>query len=805
MARKLCRDEGPPKMRTDRLTMKRLLCLGGVVGLAMVGPMVGSAVVAAQAASAPLPAVSMIVPAEEDGSGEAPPPTEPDPAPEQPAPAPEQPASEPEQPDPAADEPVEPEPAPADEPLDADEPATKPTKKPAKDAAEEDAADEAALDEQAQDEAALDEEALDQEALDQEALDQELLDGELLDGELLDGELLDGELLEEEIPGEEIVEEEIVEEEVLVDGAALGLEIFEQDGVRVSANGSGLLPGSRAELWVLSTPRLLATGTADDAGAIAISAALPADLPDGSHTVLLRGTDIDGLPVELGNGIEIGPGGELLAVTPDVDVSGLQVPTIPDDPKAPQYPTVAPLDEPEAVVSTTIAALALLSVTGVAAAMGAGAGRMAGGASPGVEGGGINEGMGAGGSLLDELDVEHNRGWRRRFTPKGRAPGDTSRLYRGPLTSYVDEASYLGMATIGSKSPLLARMIGDGAPIRAITGSFSLLLPILAMVLGVWSAILGNGIAEPPVLGFLLAIMIIGVVDGLAGGLGALAFAVTVIAMGGVLDWSSVRTLMGVALLMAGPGLIASSFRDIRRAAPRSFSAWWERGADLIIVPLLGAYTTYNVALAMPPLGGSLFPVAESAVLLAWVVAAMLVVKVGLEEAAARWFPERMATVTGPIEYPGSTQQVLSSLIRLGLFLFVSAAFIGSPWQLWVGAVVWILPMILYIFSARLPNAPRLWQVLPDSMPALGFGLLIYLILAGILASVFGDETEFALMSFVILLVPGLILGLLALVGREPREDDVKWYLRPNMTGLYRVGGVVVLVITCWLAYRSLF
>jgi len=89
-------------------------------------------------------------------------------------------------------------------------------------------------------------------------------------------------------------------------------------------------------------------------------------------------------------------------------------------------------------------------------------------------------------------------------------------------------------------------------------------------------------------------------------------------------------------------------------------------------------------------------------------------------------------------------------------------------------------------------------------MPALGFGLLIYLIVAAILGSVYGDSSEFALMAFFILLVPGFILGLLGLLGREPRSDDVRWYLRPSMTGVYRAGGVVVLVVTCWLAYRSI-
>ena len=482
---------------------------------------------------------------------------------------------------------------------------------------------------------------------------------------------------------------------------------------------------------------------------------------------------------------------------------------VPVDSKEPPYPTVTPLDQPEEVVSTMMASLALMSVSGVGAAMGATAGRMARsarmarGTSNKPAGGGINEGTYWSESLLDDINVDHNRGWRTPFTPAGTAPGDTSALHRGPLTSFVDEASFVGMTAVSAKSPLLARVIGDGAPVRAMLGSYSLLLPITAVFLGIWSAVSGNGIAEPPALGLLVAIMFIGVIDGLAGCLSALAFSATVVAMGGVLDWSSVRTLMGVALLLVGPSLIASSFRSIRRAATRSASAWYERGADVLIVPLLGAYTTYNVAWALPPLGGSLFPVAESAVMLAWAVAGMLVVKIGLEEAAARWFPERMATVTGSIEWPGTTQQVVSSLIRFGLFTFISAAFIGSPWQLWVGAVVWILPYILYVISHKLPNFPRLWQVLPDGVPALGVGLLAYVVLAEILESVIDDGTQLALTSFVVLLVPYTVLGLLALVAREPREDDVRWYMRPNMTGVYRGGGVVVFIITCWLAYLS--
>lgn len=784
-------------MTGRRIRLRRALGVSGILLLAVAGPMVGAALAAPQ----------VVVVAEEDGGGgEAPAPSDPDPAPPV-EPAPTEPGPTEPKPAPETQAPSEPKPEPEASEEPEGEPSAKPTKKPTGEAADDEPVDDADQDPDAVDE---DPDAVDE---DPEALDEDGLDGDVVD-DGLDEDALDEDALDEDALDEDVAEdtpEEDAPEDDAPGGAGLGLTIVAQsDGVSVSASGDGLQPGSRVELWVFSTPRLLATSTADADGAVSITATLPADLPEGAHTVLLKGIDVGGQPVEFADGIEIGPNGELLAVTEGVDASGLVVPTIPDDPKAPQYPTVTALDQPDAVVSTTVAALALLSVTGVAAAMGGGA-RMArnaagGVAGGGVAGGGINEGLGSGADLLvaEAVNVEHNRGWRTRFSAREGAWGDNSFLHRAPLTSVVDEASYAWMAAVGPRSPLLARMIGDGAPLRAMFGSVSMLLPIAAMVLGVWSAILGNGIAEPPVLGILIALMVIGVLDGLAGALGAVAFGVTVIAMGGILDWSSVRTLLGVALLIAGPGLIASSFRDIRRAAPRSMSGWWERGADVIIVPLLGAYTTYNVANAMPPLGGSLFPVAEASTQLAWIVAAMLVLKVVLEEVAARWFPERMATILAEPEWPGTVQQVLSSLTRLGLFLFISAAFIGSPWQLWVGAVIWILPTLLYPFSERWRNIPRLWQVLPANLPSLGFGLLVYLSLAAILGSIYGDTTEFALMAFFVLLIPGFIEYSLGLLGREPESDDVRWYLRPSMTAVYRVGGIVVLAVTCWLAYRSI-
>lgn len=766
-----------------------LLAVGAI---ALLGPVVAPAV------SGGPPAQAVV--SEDEGGGEAPA-AEPEAA-DTPAavPSPEAPEASPEESsaDEAASEaPVE------DAPDDSEPTVAQPTK--AKKATGDDPDDADAGDEPSSDDGADDsvDGALDDEAVDDESLNDEAVDDEAVDDEATEEEVIDG----------EAVEEEVIDDAAADEGAAasgeLVLDIAEGDGIEVVVEGSGLMPRSRVEVWVFSTPRLVTTGSADDAGDVSLAATLPADLPEGPHTVLLKGTDADGQPIELGDGIEVGANGELLGLVEGVDVAGLVTPALPSDPMAPPYPTVVALDDPTAVVSTTIGAFALIAVASATAGMAGGAlrqGSAAGAASgSGVVGGGINEGLYWGETALDEVDVEHNRGWRTRFAARGSARGDRSFLHRAPLTSVVDEASHRWMLATGPLSPLLSRMIGDGAPLRAMLGSLSLTVPLAAVIVAVAAAIGADGIAQPPALGLVMVLMALGIVDAFAGGLAAIAFTVTVALMGGIVDWSSVRTLLGIAMLIIGPGIIAGSFRDIRRAAPRTIAGWWERVADLVIAPLVAAYTTFNIVSALPPLGGALFPIGDAATMLAWFAAGMVIVKILLEDAGTRWFPERMATVLAEPDWPATPQRLASAVLRVALFLFISAAFIGSPWQLWVAGALFVIPFLLEPFSESWPNLPRLWQWLPQSLPYMALSLVIYLLLASRLYDAYPDEVQFALMSFVILLVPEFILQILWLFGREPAAGDVRWYLRPSMVGVYRVGGVLVLAAAIWLAYRSLF
>lgn len=277
------------------------------------------------------------------------------------------------------------------------------------------------------------------------------------------------------------------------------------------------------------------------------------------------------------------------------------------------------LDAPAAVVATSVAALTIATVAGVG--LGGGSGNRFDGA--GAKGGPSCEGIDtAVRGRLDELDDVD-------------LPDLPARA-----------GAVLALAGAGGAvarfSPLLSRTLNDAAPLRAFVGVFSLLLPIAALLLGIFAAVSVGGRAEPAILALMIPLLVIGVFDAFAGLIGALSFALVVAVSGGIVDTGSLRTLIGVGLIMVGPGLIAGSFRDIRRVQATGSVASWERLTDLVVVPLIGGWTTVAIVSALPDLGALDFPIADQATLLGLVAMVALVVKVLVEQAAARKVPARM-------------------------------------------------------------------------------------------------------------------------------------------------------------------
>jgi hypothetical protein len=91
----------------------------------------------------------------------------------------------------------------------------------------------------------------------------------------------------------------------------------------VQFQGTGFAPGSIIKVWLFSDPSSIADVVADSNGNFTGSAQLPADIPDGEHTVQLNGLSKDGQVRSVALGVVVQP--DVVAAPPliPVDVAPL--------------------------------------------------------------------------------------------------------------------------------------------------------------------------------------------------------------------------------------------------------------------------------------------------------------------------------------------------------------------------------------------------------------------------------------------------------------------------------------------------
>jgi hypothetical protein len=143
--------------------------------------------------------------------------------------------------------------------------------------------------------------------------------------------------------------------------------------------------------------------------------------------------------------------------------------------------------------------------------------------------------------------------------------GDLSRTWDNRFTERTDFA-FVGLSQkIDKFSPLLVRTVQDGNTIRAIFGSWYMLLLPVALGLGLSASIDVSGNALPPAIGIIIAIMAIAVFDAFSGLIAGSIFFFATLLTGHLAGRSELLTTMGVMVLFFAPALLASSFRPFRR------------------------------------------------------------------------------------------------------------------------------------------------------------------------------------------------------------------------------------------------
>jgi hypothetical protein len=492
------------------------------------------------------------------------------------------------------------------------------------------------------------------------------------------------------------------------------------------------------------------------------------------------------------------------------------------------YEAINPVeDDPVGVAQKTVAAITLVSAVAAAGAAVAGAagaasaaGAAGGAASSGASGssssssGGAkaesksSESEGHGKAHGEVEEVGHLRHLSRGkiddasiFGGSGRW-GDLLMVWSLPLVVALDNPPKRIARGFSRVLPLGSKIFSDGSYLRAMFGSFSIVLTIISLVAGVIGVTQANGMLVIPSTLVVATIVLIGTFDVLSGFLGAAVLSIGLALAAGIHSPADVRFLFGIVAIGVVPRVISGAFRALRREVGKGLSYHWERLLDYVVAPMLAAWAAFQIVELLPIFAGVALPVEELEKVLPSVVALGMILRVTLEELAGRYFPDRIAYVQVENLPKAPIGQVLiSTVLRAATFAFIAAALIGVSWHLFVGAFIFVLPNILALFQNKFPNSRKLYHLMPQGLVNLCVSLWLGQVALMAITGIFHETPDLAKLGFVLLPIPSLILSILKLFGRHGHEGEPRFYEKSNMGWFYRFGTLIMLFITAELTH----
>ncbi len=438
----------------------------------------------------------------------------------------------------------------------------------------------------------------------------------------------------------------------------------------------------------------------------------------------------------------------------------------------PQY---SPLTDPKKTTDTAVIAFAALTVVTGAGTL---ATKILGSPSTPTADTGGNSGylaqMSRGGVLVASAEL-------------GR--GDKTQLWQKPMTQKMDGVFAKWGRKISGSSPLATRILSDGNYLRSLAGPFSLFIYPISVALGWFASRSLHQEALPPSLTYILIMMTVGVIDAFAGLVTAFAFALSVLIGGHLTSLDSVLTIAGVALLAFSPALLAGAFRPFRRSV-WDFTSLWERITDYALASVLTGWVVQQIVLGLPGLSGLQLPVTIHARVIALWAAGLIILRFAAEDIALRLFPGRLNKLEPEYRERTILQQVLATIFKVTIFGVIAGQFIGLSAELFIGVGLFGLPLVMGIFEDKFPKSAALQKWMPTGIIEMLVMTLAGYFLAILVQARYPGARTYVLVSFVLLSLPGLLLKMLALFGKDGAED---WRITKAGKSAYRILGVIAL------------
>jgi hypothetical protein len=367
--------------------------------------------------------------------------------------------------------------------------------------------------------------------------------------------------------------------------------------------------------------------------------------------------------------------------------------------------------------------------------------------------------------------------------------GDLSQTWDNKFTDDTDFAFVALAHRFNRFSPLLTRTIQDGNTVRAIIGSFAAVLIPIGFILGIIASLNTGAQALPPVWIIVGAIMAVAIFDAFAGLVAGFVFFMLALVTGNITNRPELLTTIGVMVLFFAPALLASAFRPFRRLV-RTQDDLWERITDYALGTLLTFWVITKMVAAMNGLARLELPITEYGTELAFWAAALLLIRVALEDIAVEHYPMRLRSLHVEIKKPSQRQKAQSLAFKIFVFFIMAAPFVGSTLNLFLGTLLFAIPQITSLSLED--NLPKKKLYLPKGVFKTVVMIFVMALASNMIEGAFSSPEAFLKWSFVVMALPGFILHYLDAITDAPETD---WKTTENGRKIYRVGGVVIFIL----------
>ena len=357
---------------------------------------------------------------------------------------------------------------------------------------------------------------------------------------------------------------------------------------------------------------------------------------------------------------------------------------------------------------------------------------------------------------------------------------------------YTDETDYVFVSLahrFNRFSPLLTRTVQDGNTVRAIIGSWAALLMPIGLILGTVAAVNTGGQALPPAWGIVAAIMAVAIYDAFAGFIAGFVFFLAALLTGNITNRPEFLTAIGVMVLFFAPALLASAFRPFRRLI-RTQDDMWERITDYALGTLLTFWVITKMVAAMNGLARLELPITNYGTELALMSAALLIMRVALEDIAVEHYPMRLRALHVEIRKPSHNQKIRSLVFKIFVFFIMAAPFVGSLLNLVLGTILFAIPQITSLSLED--NLPKKKLYLPKGVFKTIVMIFVMALVSNMIEGAFSSPEAFLKWSFVVMALPGFFLHYLDAITDAP---ETNWKITENGRKIYRIGGVIIFIL----------